>query len=405
MPVFEYTGLRQDGTAATGIIDADRSRNARLKLRRDGVYPTTVVEQHTNRTHLRRKGFSLTGRPLPAEELALLTRQLATLLQAGLPLVDALGILIEQHDSPHTKRLLATVKEHVREGQPFSAALENIPNQFHGMYIPMIHAGETSGGLEQVLFRLAEILDYQLELKRKIIDAALYPAIMLCVGVTVLVTLVTFVVPKITAVFADLGHALPWPTLLLISISQFLRDYILVLGLCLLLLFELFRRFRGTPRGKMKIDRFVLDLPLVGHLVLKTAIARFTKTLSTMLASGVPLLEALAVSKGVLNNSPLEQAVEDARGQIREGHTIADPLKQSGVFPPLVTRLIQVGEKSGEIEDMLSRTALIYDREVEKHLSRMTAVLGPFMILLMGVVVLFIVVAILLPIFQMSQLV
>lgn len=405
MPVFDYIGLRQDGTATTGIIDADSSRNARLKLRRDGVYPTTVVEQRLRGTRDPKTGFAFQGRSLPTEELAILTQQLATLLQAGLPFVDALGILIEQSDRAQTKGVLANLKEQVREGKTFSSALEKMPEHFSGMYIPMIQAGEASGGLEQVLFRLADILDYQLELKRKVVDATLYPLIMLGVGVTVLMTLVTFVVPQITAVFADLGQALPWPTLFLISISHFLRDYILILGLCLLLLVVLFRRFQGTPYGRLRIDRCVLNLPLFGHIVTKTAIARFTKTLSTLLASGIPLLEALAVSKGVLNNSLLEQAIEHTRGQIREGHTIADPLKLSGVFPPLVTHLIQVGEKSGELEGMLSRTALIYDREVEKHLTRITALLGPCMILLMGGVVLFIVVAILLPIFQMSEMV
>lgn len=410
MPVYQYKGLRGDGKATTGIIDAESPKGARVKLRKGGVFPTELVEQGqgaaaagTGRTAA--PAVPLGRATLGTEELAVLTRQLGTLLVAGLPLVEALGILIEQAEKKAVQTLLADVREQIREGKALSTALEAYPRDFSPIYLHMVRSGESSGALDQILFRLADFLEHQVQLRSKVINAVIYPSLMLVVGVAVLFFLMTFVVPKITAVFADLHQVLPWPTRLLIAVSGFLgRWWILLLAGAVLLVAGL-RRFVRSPRGREVADRLLLRLPLIGSVVRMVAISRLTSTLATMLASGVQLLDALDVTRRVMNNAVLERAVEVARTSIREGESIAEPLKRSGVFPPLVTHMIGVGEKSGEMEEMLRKISEIYDNEVDRLVTRLTALMEPVMILFMGGVVFFIVLAILLPIFQMSQIV
>jgi general secretion pathway protein F len=411
MPVYQYRGYRNDGGAAAGIIDAENVKVARLKLRKEGVFPTDVVEQ--GQSSVRRPESSRVrtspapGRTaaLTSNDLALLTRQFATLLVAGLPLVDALGVLLDQSEKKPVKALLADVREQIRGGKALSAALEVYPKDFSPIYIHMVRAGEASGALDQILFRLAEFLEKQLALKNKVTNAILYPALMLAVGVGVLFFLMTFVVPKITAVFASMKQALPWPTVALMAVSRFFADYwMLLAGLAVGTVLAV-RRILRTDGGRMMVDRLILRLPLIGDVARRVAISRLTSTMATMLASGVQLLDAMDVSKRVMNNRVLEETVEAARQNIREGETIADPLKRSGEVPALVTHMIAVGERSGEMEEMLRRVSQIYDGEVERVITRLTSLLEPVMILVMGVIVFFIVVAILLPIFEMGQMV
>ncbi len=411
MPVYQYRGYRNDGGAATGIVDAENVKVARLKLRKEGVFPTDVVEQgQTSARHpegSRARATHTLGRSaaLTSNDLALTTRQFATLLVAGLPLVEALGVLVDQAEKKPVKALFADIREQIRGGKSLSAVLETYEKDFSSIYVHMVRAGEASGALDQILFRLAEFLEKQLALKNKVTNAILYPALMLIVGVSVLFFLMTFVVPKITAVFASMKQALPWPTVALMSISRLFADYwMLVVGLAVGGVF-LAQRFVRTDSGRMAADRLILRLPLIGDVARMVSISRLTSTLSTMLASGVQLLDALDVSKRVMNNRVLEETVEGARQNIREGETIADPLKRSGEFPALVTHMIAVGERSGEMEEMLRRVSQIYDGEVERVITRLTALLEPIMILVMGVLVFFIVVAILLPIFEMGQMV
>lgn len=410
MPVYQYKGIRADGATATGIIDAESPKVARLKLRKGGVYPTDLIEQRQpqdGRVASGRHVPSAQGRSasLSVQELAVITRQLGTLLVAGLPLVDALGILVEQSDKKAVKGLLADVREEIRGGKTLSAVLERYPRDFSSIYIHMVRAGEASGALDHILFRLADFLEKQLALKHKVTNAALYPVLMLVVGVVVLFFLMTFVVPKITAVFADLKQALPWPTVVLMGISRFLADYWLFLLGGIGLALGGAQHLMKTPAGRLAADRFLLKLPLIGDVARMVSISRLAGTLATMLASGVQLLDALDVAKRVMNNRVLERAVEEARQNIREGQAVAEPLKRSGEFPSLVTHMIAVGEKSGEMEEMLRRIAQIYDGEVDRVITRLTSLLEPVMILIMGVVVFFIVVAILLPIFEMGQMV
>lgn len=411
MPVYQYRGYRSDGGAAAGIVDAESVKVARLKLRKDGVFPTDVVEQGQAQGRGGSRDRLLapppTGRSqvLSAADLAMLTRQFATLLVAGLPLVEALGILIDQAERKPVKALLADVREQVRGGKALSSALESYGHDFSQIYVHMIRAGEASGALDQILFRLAEFLEKQLALRTKVTNAILYPALMLVVGVGVLFFLMTFVVPKITAVFASMKQTLPAPTLVLMAVSGFCSAYWPVLLLAVVGGGLAVRRAIRTEGGRVLADRILLRLPLIGEVARMVSISRLTGTLATMLASGVQLLDALDVSKRVMNNRILEEAVEGARQNIREGETIADPLKRSGEFPALVTHMIAVGERSGEMEEMLRRIGQIYDGEVERVITRFTSLLEPMMILIMGVIVFFIVIAILLPIFEMGQMV
>jgi general secretion pathway protein F len=283
--------------------------------------------------------------------------------------------------------------------------LERYPREFSQIYVHMVRAGEASGALDQILFRLAEFLEKQLALKHKVTNAILYPALMLIVGVSVLFFLMTFVVPKITAVFTSLKQALPWPTVVLMTLSNFLADYwAVILGGVGVIVWAV-RRAMKTEAGQLTADRWLLKIPLMGEVARMVAISRLTSTLATMLASGVQLLDAMDVAKRVMNNRVLEHAVEGARQNIREGETIAEPLKRSGEFPALVTHMIAVGERSGEMEEMLRRIGHIYDGEVDRVITRFTSLLEPIMILVMGVLVFCIVVAILLPIFEMGQMV
>lgn len=410
MPVYQYRGYRNDGGSATGIIDAENVKVARLKLRKDGVFPTDVIEQNAaarlqNLTHATAAYRPSRFPSLSPNDLALMTRQFATLLVAGLPLVDALGVLVDQAEKKPIKALFADIREQIRGGKALSAVLELHGKDFSPIYVHMVRAGEASGALDQILFRLAEFLEKQLALKNKVTNALLYPALMLFVGISVLFFLMTFVVPKITAVFANMQQALPWPTVALMSVSQFFADYWLLLAGLLIVGIVLVQRSVRTDRGRMAADRLILRLPLLGDVARMVSISRLSSTLATMLASGVQLLDALDVSKRVMNNRVLEETVEGARQNIREGETIADPLKRSGEFPALVTHMIAVGERSGEMEEMLRRVSQIYDGEVERVITRLTSLLEPIMILAMGVIVFFIVVAILLPIFEMGQMV
>ena len=411
MPVYHYKGYRNDGGAATGIIDAESPKVARVKLRKVGVFPTDMVEQGSA------VAGSATGSPgrstagigrspaLSTTDVAMMTRQLATLLVAGLPLVEALGVMVDQAEKKSVKSLMADIREEIRGGASYSAVLERYPREFSQIYVHMVRAGEASGALDQILFRLAEFLEKQLALKHKITNAVLYPALMLIVGGSVLFFLMTFVVPKITAVFTSMKQALPWPTVVLMTISHFLADYWAVIIGGVALMVWAVRRAMKTEAGQLTADRWLLKIPLIGQVARMVAISRLTSTLATMLASGVQLLDAMDVAKRVMNNRVLEHAVEGARQNIREGETIAEPLKRSGEFPPLVTHMIAVGERSGEMEEMLRRIGHIYDGEVDRVITRFTSLLEPIMILVMGVLVFFIVVAILLPIFEMGQMV
>jgi general secretion pathway protein F len=339
------------------------------------------------------------------QELALLTRQFATLVKAGLPLMESLSTLIEQMEHARLQRVLTRVRQQVREGRSLTDALQAHPRVFSHIYVNMVRAGEESGTLETVLTRLADYCEGQVRLLRTVQSALTYPLLMVMVASAILIFLLVYVVPQVTQIFSDTGQTLPLMTRILVRCSNVLVVYwwlFLVGGTvgalgCI--------RILQTSQGREWYDRMVLRLPWVGRLLQRLSVARFARTLSTLLASGVPILTALDIVRHVVGNSLLRRALEEARSSVQEGESLAAPLRRSGLFPALLLQMIAVGERSGELEGMLARAAEAYDEEVATALSRFTSLLEPLTILVMGGVVLFIVLAILMPIFEINQLV
>lgn len=404
MAVFEYKGLNLQGKNAAGIIDADNPRQARTKLRQNGIFPTEIMSAKAAAEVQAREAFSFQQR-ITLSDTALATRQMSTLLNAGLSIMEGLSALIDQTENKTAKKVWVKVREGVKEGGTYADALAQHPKVFSILYCQMVRAGEASGALDQILLRLADYLENQVRLRGKIFSMMTYPILMMVVSTLILLFLVAYVVPKVTSIFDDLNHALPLPTIILLSISDFVQSYGWLVFILLAFGIFFLKRHIETPEGRKKYDEISLKLPLIGRVVKMIAISRFTKTLATLLASGVQLLKALEIVQEVVGNKVLEATIQEARGNIREGESIADPLKRSGLFPPLVTHMISIGEKSGELETMLQKVSEAYDNEVDNVVTSMTSLLGPIMILGMGFAILFIVLAILLPIFEVSQMV
>ncbi len=404
MAVFEYKGLNLQGKNAVGVIDADNPRQARSKLRQSGIFPTEIMSAKAVAEVQAREAFSFQQR-ISLSDTALATRQMSTLLAAGLSIMEGLSALIDQTENKAAKKVWVNVREGVKEGGAFADALARHPKVFSILYCQMVRAGEASGALDQILLRLADYLENQVRLRGKIFSMMTYPILMMLVSTLILLFLIAYVVPKVTSIFDDLNHALPLPTVILLSISDFVQSYGWIVFILIAIGVLFLKRHIATPEGREKYDAISLKLPLIGRVVKMIAISRFTKTLATLLASGVQLLKALEIVQEVVGNKVLEATIHEARGNIREGESIADPLKRSGLFPPLVTHMISIGEKSGELETMLQKVSEAYDNEVENVVTSMTSLLGPVMILGMGFAILFIVLAILLPIFEVSQMV
>lgn len=403
MALFDYTGFDRKGKNAKGSLEASSKRAALENLREQGVFVSTLEEQQKASVSSGR-GWTLPRRSkLPITDLATTTRLLATLLQAGVPLDEALQSLVEQVEKPAQARLFTQVREEVRQGNSLHQALASQGRSFPDLYQRMVQVGENSGSLDKVLLRLADFLEEQAQLKSKTVAALAYPVLMALVGTGVLLFLVTFVVPKITRMLTDLGQALPLPTRLLIGTSDLLASYgWVVIGL-LVVGVVLFQRYRATAAGRLRIDTWSLKLPLFGRMQREIATARFSRTLGTLLHSGVPLLNALEISRGLLSNRLMQQTIEKTTAAVREGASLAEPLKRSAVFPPLLAQMTAVGERSGNLEEMLIKVADSQERQVEITLAGLLSMLEPLMILAMGGIIGFIVLAVLLPIFQASQ--
>src|SRR5271168_4158188 len=407
MPVFAYRGLDGGGRAVKGVVDADSARTARAKLRASGTFPTDLNEEAnaTEREVAKREWLpSLWRRKMPASDLALLTRQLSALLGAGVQLVDALGALADQSARAQTKRILSQVRERVREGSSLADALSAHRDTFSDLYIGMVRAGEQAAALEAVLDRLAEYSERQSDFITKVRGALTYPIIMMCVGTAIMAFLVAYVVPQVATIFEQQHAALPLATRVLISISGMVTTYWLPMGLLLVGMVAGFTAAMATPRGRRIYDTTILKVYYLGPTMIRIICARFARTLATLLASGVQLLPALDAVKGVVTNGLLKDAVEKSRESIREGHGMGETLSQSGLFPPLLIAMIRVGERSGELERMLERVADNYEREVSHSLSQMTTMIEPLMTLAMAAVIVFMMLAVLMPIFQLNQL-
>ena len=405
MPLYQYQGIRRaDGKGVKGTRDADSEKALRAALKRDGILPAEIAEKGgaVDRRSVDFKRLLL--QRVKKADIELITRQLATLTRSGISLVESLTAIIDQADKPDLKTALIDVREQVNQGLSLADAFGRHPKYFDTLYRNMVHAGEQSGTLEQVLGRLADFMSAQNRLRSKVMSAMAYPAVMAVMGIVIIGVMMVVVVPKMTSIFQTFGkEMLPLPTRALIATSDFVQGFWWLLLALLVLGVFAFRRWKRTPKGELKWHGFVLWAPIFGSLAMMTAISRFAKTLSTLLASGVPLLTAMDITKGVLGNAVLQQVVIDASSSIREGESIAEPLKASGRFPPLVTHMIAVGERSGQLEEMLENVALSYDAQVETRVATLTSLLEPLMIVLMGLGAGSIAVAILLPLMQMSE--
>lgn len=472
MAVFEYRGvLVASGKQVHGFRDADNARTLRSVLKREGVLLTNAQEDAKAKGQKAGRNIDLLGffRRVSVSDIAMMTRQLATLVGAGIPLVEAVSALVDQMEKPELQRVLTQVRDRLNEGQSLAKALEAHPKIFPPLYVNMVAAGEASGTLEQVLMRLADFQENQARLRGKVTAALAYPVLMIIIGTGLISVMMVAVVPKVTSIFASLGQALPWYTATLIFISDVVSSnenvgFLLTMGtlasirkamtkprtksgaedtqqntaslvwivvsavfaITLILaafavssllayfggvgmgvvgglLLARFVAFLAKPEGRLWRDTQILKAPLIGPLARMLAVARFSRTLATLLQSGVPLLKAMEIVKNVLDNAKLEKVVETAAGSIREGESIAAPLKRSGDFPPIVTHMIAVGEKSGELETMLENVAKAYDTQVDTRVQALTSLLEPLIIVFLGGAVGFIAFSILMPLIQMND--
>ncbi|MGC6417253.1 MAG: type II secretion system inner membrane protein GspF [Bradymonadia bacterium] len=406
MPAFEFKGLNRAGKEVAGVRDADSEKALRAALKREGIFITRVGRGQ-------KKGQGLLATEIDFEQylerisqsdIALFSRQLATLTKAGIPLVEAISATVDQTDKKKLRRVLAKVRQDVSEGSSLAGALEQHPTVFSPIFPNMIRAGEASGTLDQVLARLADFTENSVKLKSKVQSAMMYPIIMVLIGGAILAGLFVFVIPQITQIFEDSGQDLPPLTTLLIAASHFLRNYYWLMLMLVIAFFWGFRKWKQTPKGSYSWDKIKLRIPVVGKLILMIGVARFTRTLATLLRSGVPLLKALDITKNVLGNQLLVEVVEKARLSVKEGSSLADPLKTSGKFPPIVVHMIAIGEQSGALEDMLAVVSDTYESQVDSKIAGLTSLLEPLMILGMGITIGVIVFAVLLPIMQMNEL-
>lgn len=407
MPVYAYKGYNAAGKVVHGTRDAENPKLIKQLLRRDGVFLTELRETGkkgaSGQGEEARRSFQLKFERITSQDLATATRQLATLVGAGIPLVDSLVALIDQIDNGMFKSVWSDVKQRVNEGAGFGDALGSHPKVFTGLYINMVRAGESSGALDVVLNRLADFTESQAELRAKLVGTMVYPVIVVLMAISVIGILFVFVIPKISKIFEAQKVALPLPTVILIGSSHFIQNYWFLMLPAMIGGVVGFNRFIHSKRGRPWWDRFLLDAPLFGPLIRMVAITRFCKTLSTLIGSGVPLLAAFDIVKNVVENTVLMKVIEDARDAVKEGENIAAPLKRSGEFPPIVTHMISIGERSGQLEEMLGKIAHSYEVQVDARLRGMTSIIEPIMIVFMGVIVAFIVFSILLPMLQISS--
>jgi len=403
MPVYSYKGVNAKEKKVSGLIEADSAKAARQKLRKMEIYAMELNETVERKEGGRIGKLLRIGGTVPPQELAAMTRQLSTLVGANLPLVQCLNALSEQVEHARLRTVLAEIREAVNEGKALADAMSDYPRIFSDLYINMIRAGEQSGALEIVLQRLADFTEKQADLKNKVMYAMLYPVIILVLMSAVIVVMFTFVIPKITMLFEQTKQTLPPLTQAMIAISDFAKGWggLITLIAFIAAVFGV-RYYIRTPAGTELWDRNILKLPVIGRITRNIAVSRFSKTLSTLLMSGIPLLKALDIVEKVVGNTILGNAIKNARENITEGASIADPLRVSGVFPPFVIQMIASGEQSGELEFMLQKASESFDREVENSINGLTALIEPVMILVLAGMVVVVILSFLMPILDLT---
>ncbi len=402
MALFEYTQVSNRGQESRGVVDAPSLGEARRRLRTAGIHVSAVVQKQAE-AQGQESAKRVRSRRVNVRDLSAATRQLSVILLAGMPLVGALSALVEQLGHNRLGRIFAQVRDRVNEGASLARALEEHPSVFPPVYISMVEAAETAGTLESVLAQLADLFERRAKLMNKVKSALAYPLFMVIVGSGVVIFILSFVLPSVTKLFLEMKMRLPWPTVVLIRSSDLASHYLW--GFVLVLIGLIAGGVYGvrTTAGRKSWDRFKLRCPWLGQIVLKATLSRFCRTLGVLLSSGVTIVEALRLAERVAGNVVIGQAVADAREAVSHGDTIANSLSRSGFFPPLVISMIGVGEQSGTVEDGLARIADLLEGDVEARLSTLTSLLEPIMILVLGVIVGFIVLAMLLPIFDINQ--
>lgn len=404
MAVYEWRGITTAGKEVKGSRDAESQKALRSALRREGILVTQMLEEAEARVKKAREvDIGKYFRRVSPLQLALATKQLATLLRSGVPLVESLSALVEQMENPELKTALTQARDNVNEGTSFADALGKHPTIFKDLYVNMVRAGEASGSMEVVLARLAGFLENQSKLQNKVAGAMVYPIVLLLTTFITLTVMMVVVVPKVTAIFESFEEALPWYTRALIATSEFFTGYWWLMGTLAILGGYGFHRWRSGEKGRAKWDAWMIDIPVFGKLNLMAAVARFSRTLATLLSSGVPLLKAMEITRNVLGNVELQGVIEEARNSIREGESIAEPLKRSGRLPPIVTHMIAVGERSGQLEEMLENVADSYDQQVDAQVNVMTALLNPVMILVLAGIVICVIFPILMPLMRINE--
>jgi type IV pilus assembly protein PilC len=396
MPVFKWEGKTRKGEVQRGEIEAPSEEAVKVQLRRQQIQPTAIKAKP------KAGGFNLLGGGVKTKELVVFTRQFATMIDAGLPLVQCLDILASQQENKTFQVILREIKEDVESGSTFADALKKHPKVFDDLFVNMVAAGEMGGILDTILNRLAAYIEKTVRLKRRVKGAMTYPVTVMCIAFLVISIILIYVIPVFQEMFKSFGGELPKPTQFVVWMSQMMKRYILfIIGFVVLAIFG-FRKFYRTERGRKQVDRTLLKLPLFGTLIRKVAVAKFTRTLSTMLSSGVPILDGLDIVAKTAGNKTVEAAVYRTRDSISEGRTIAEPLAETKVFPPMVVQMIAVGEATGELDAMLSKIADFYDEEVDNAVSALTSMIEPLLMVFLGGAIGSMIIAMYLPIFTMA---
>jgi type IV pilus assembly protein PilC len=398
MPDYVWRGVNRKGKKKKGEMEADSENFVRLTLRRQGIEPTKIKPKPKDLF----ENVKFLQPKVTEKDIVVMTRQFATMIDAGLPLVQCLEILFSQQENKTFKRILKNIKEDVEEGSTFADALKQHPEVFDDLFVNLVAAGEIGGILDIILNRLAAYIEKAAKLKKKVKGAMTYPIVVMVIAVLVVAVILIFVIPVFQSMFDDFGKALPVPTQIVVAMSDFLKNYILYIIVGFVLLIYAFRRFYKTEKGRALVDKVVLEIPVFGMLLRKVAVAKFTRTLGTMISSGVPILDSLDIVAATAGNMTIEEAIRETRQSISEGRTIAEPLADSEVFPSMVVQMISVGEATGALDTMLGKIADFYDDEVDAAVDALTAMLEPFMMVFLGGTIGGLVVSMYLPIFQMA---
>lgn len=402
MALYEYTAKDPTGKTIKGNIEAENRKAVLDKMHTDGLVIISLLEKKAEKKSVLP---SFGQKKVSVDDVVVFSRQLATMVDAGIPIVGTLDILSQQTTSKAFKDILIKVKDDIDSGLSLSAAFAKHPKVFANLYVSMVRAGESSGMLAEILDRLAQYYEKMAALQRKIKSALAYPAIVTCMAIGITILMLVKVVPVFKTVFSGFGAALPTPTLILIMISDIVRKYFIFDVAVLFVLVIILKKYISTEKGRFQFDKTLLRLPIIGVLFTKVAVSKFTRTLSTLVKSGVPILASLEVVSKTCGNKVFEKAVDSVRFAIREGENIATPLEKSGVFPPMVVRMIGVGEKTGQLEKMLSKVADFYDEQVEATVSALTTLIEPLVIAFLGIVIGGIVICMFMPIFKLTTII